>query len=207
MALFRTGCPCRWALRVSPALLFAAVPKPGPSARAELLLRLPTLGPLVAARPWPLARCYSTKEQRRSPVVLLLAFPRPFNWLRSQLYYFLIRTYWDKEFSAKEFTQGAKQAFALVSKLLSQCKLDMLEELVSEEVLQVLKEKLPSLSDNQRSALAVDVDEILYTTGEEFGIYYDDSGMYRTFTYISECTQGAKPDWTITRIMHPNLLK
>nr|XP_008165101.1 m-AAA protease-interacting protein 1, mitochondrial isoform X2 [Chrysemys picta bellii] len=69
-----------------------------------------------------------------------------------------------------------EEAFALVSKLLSQCKLDLLEEFVSKEVLQVLEEKLSSLSENHRNALAADMDEIMYTTEGDVGIYYDDSG-------------------------------
>ncbi|XP_039349627.1 m-AAA protease-interacting protein 1, mitochondrial isoform X2 [Mauremys reevesii] len=69
-----------------------------------------------------------------------------------------------------------EKAFALVSKLLSQCKLDLLEEFVSKEVLQVLKEKLSSLSENHRNALAADMEEIMYTTAGDVGIYYDDSG-------------------------------
>ncbi|XP_032649505.1 m-AAA protease-interacting protein 1, mitochondrial, partial [Chelonoidis abingdonii] len=108
--------------------------------------------------------------------VVVVGIPNPFIWLRTRLYCFLIRAYFDQEFSVEEFTQGAKQAFALVSKLLSQCKLDLLEEFVSKEVLQVLEEKLSSLSENHRNALAADMDEIMYTTAGDVGIYYDDSG-------------------------------
>nr|XP_042707632.1 m-AAA protease-interacting protein 1, mitochondrial isoform X1 [Chrysemys picta bellii] len=44
------------------------------------------------------------------------------------------------------------------------------------QVLQVLEEKLSSLSENHRNALAADMDEIMYTTEGDVGIYYDDSG-------------------------------
>ncbi|KAL8183693.1 UNVERIFIED_CONTAM: m-AAA protease-interacting protein 1, mitochondrial [Gekko kuhli] len=97
-------------------------------------------------------------------------------WLRTRLYFFLIRAYFDQEFSIHEFTQGAKQAFTLVSKLISECKYELLEELISKEMLQVLKEKLSLLSADHRSALAADMDEIMYTTAGDVGIYYDDSG-------------------------------
>ncbi|XP_042306581.1 LOW QUALITY PROTEIN: m-AAA protease-interacting protein 1, mitochondrial [Sceloporus undulatus] len=112
--------------------------------------------------------------RRRSVVVV--GVPNPLVWLRTRLYFFLIRAYFDQEFSAQEFTQGAKQAFAHVSRLISHCKYDLLEELVSKEMIQMLKEKLSSLSENHRSALAADMDEIMYTTAGDVGIYYDDSG-------------------------------
>ncbi|XP_062972277.1 m-AAA protease-interacting protein 1, mitochondrial [Elgaria multicarinata webbii] len=130
--------------------------------------------------PWlPPARPYSSEPERggrRKPSVVVVEVPKPLLWLRTRLYFFLIRAYFDQEFSIRDFTEGAKQAFALVSGLISQCKYDLLEELVSEEMVQVLKEKLSSLSENHKSALAADMDEIMYTTAGDVGIYYDDSG-------------------------------
>ncbi|NXA53793.1 MAIP1 protein, partial [Nothocercus julius] len=143
------------------------------------------------------------------------------------------------------------QAFSLVSKLLSQRKLDLLEELVSEEALKVLKEKISVLPDNHRDALAAELDAIMYTTEGDVRIYYDDDGIkfvriLMRFWYLNganlpdeipgetkvfqimfgdentkekkhlltanyefqrEFTEGAKPDWTITRIEHPKLLE
>ncbi|NWQ62024.1 MAIP1 protein, partial [Tyrannus savana] len=175
----------------------------------------------------------------------------PFAWLRTRFYYLLIRLYFDQEFSVEEFTRGAKQAFSVVSKLLSQRKLELLDELVSPEVLQVLKEKISLLPDSHRDALAADIDSIMYTTEGDVRIYYDDDGIkfvsiLMCFWYLNganlpdevpggakvfqivfgdestkekkhlltanyefqrEFTEGAKPDWTITRIEHPRLLE
>ncbi|KAM9380723.1 m-AAA protease-interacting protein 1, mitochondrial [Phaethornis superciliosus] len=186
--------------------------------------------------------------QRRVVVVRITS---PFAWLRTRFYYLLIRLYFDQEFSIEEFTRGAKQAFSVVSKLLSQRKLDLLDELVSAEVLQVLKEKISLLPDNHRDALAADIDAIMYTTEGDVRIYYDDDGrkfvsILMRFWYLNganlpdevpgetkvfqivfgdestkekrhlltanyefqrEFTEGAKPDWTITRIEHPRLLE
>ncbi|NXU56506.1 MAIP1 protein, partial [Turnix velox] len=175
----------------------------------------------------------------------------PIAWLRTRFYYLLIRLYFDQEFTVDEFTRGAKQAFSVVSKLLSQCKLDLLDGLVSAEVLKVLKEKISLLPDNHRDALAADIDEIMYLTEGDVRIYYDDDGIkfvsiLMRFWYLNganlpdevpaetkvfqivfgdestkekrhlltanyefqrEFTEGAKPDWTITRIEHPRLLE
>lgn len=44
------------------------------------------------------------------------------------------------------------------------------------QVLQVLKEKVTSLSDNRKIALAADVDDIVYTSAGDISIYYDEKG-------------------------------
>ncbi|XP_060113027.1 m-AAA protease-interacting protein 1, mitochondrial [Heteronotia binoei] len=149
-------------------------PPPRPAAPGSSL-RLPPLQP--PARPYS-----SGGEEggsgggRGKRSVVVVGVPNPLMWLRTRAYFFLIRAYFDQEFSIHEFTQGAKQAFALVSKLISECKYDLLEGLISKEMLQVLKEKLSRLSEDHRNALAADVDEIMYTTAGDVGIYYDDSG-------------------------------
>ncbi|KAM9664938.1 m-AAA protease-interacting protein 1, mitochondrial isoform 7-T8 [Trichechus inunguis] len=123
-------------------------------------------------------RSYSTEEQQPQPrqktKMIILGVSNPVNWIRTRIYSFLIWAYFDQEFSIREFSEGAKQAFAHVSKLLSQCKFDLLEELVAKEVLHVLKEKVTSLPDNHKNALAADIDEIVYTSTGDISIYYDE---------------------------------
>ncbi|XP_073162428.1 m-AAA protease-interacting protein 1, mitochondrial isoform X3 [Lepidochelys kempii] len=145
---------CPGPVRAFSAHLLAATARPG---RAELEPRGPAA--LTGARP-PARFCASGEpSRRRGPPgagggrsVVVVGIPNPFIWVRTRLYCFLIRAYFDQEFSVEEFTQGAKQ------------------------VLQVLEEKLSSLSENHRNALAADMDEIMYTTPGDVGIYYDDSG-------------------------------
>lgn len=43
-------------------------------------------------------------------------------------------------------------------------------------MLQVLKEKVTSLSDNRKSAIAADVNDIVYTSTGDISIYYDEKG-------------------------------
>ncbi|CAJ0962546.1 unnamed protein product [Ranitomeya imitator] len=87
------------------------------------------------------------------------------------------RAYLDRDFTVEEFTDGAKQAFSFVSRLLSQCNFDALENLVSSEILKDVKEKCLVLSDNYRNALAAESDEIMYSFPGDVAIYYDDNGM------------------------------
>ncbi|EGV92172.1 m-AAA protease-interacting protein 1, mitochondrial isoform X1 [Cricetulus griseus] len=170
---------CAWAW-TSPALRSWGPRRP--------LLRPAELSPALASLPAAPSRSYSTEEQpqqRQKTRMIILGFSNPINWVRTRIYAFLIWAYFDKEFNIAEFSEGAKQAFAHVSKLLSQCKFDLLEELVAKEVLQVLKEKVTSLSDNHKNALAAEVDDIVYTSTGDISIYYDEKG--RKFVNILMC--------------------
>lgn len=60
---------------------------------------------VTAARPYSSDRDGLKQNQK----VVVVGIPNPFIWLRTRIYYFLIKTYFDKEFSIEEFTEGAKQ--------------------------------------------------------------------------------------------------
>ncbi|XP_029967551.1 m-AAA protease-interacting protein 1, mitochondrial [Salarias fasciatus] len=115
-------------------------------------------------------RAYSSNK------VVVVGLPNPFIWFRTRIYYFLIRTYFDKEFSIDEFTEGAKQAFSHVSKLLSQCQFEALDGLVEKDLVGKLQEKCSLLPPNYKKALSADPDDIMYTTPGDVGIFYDDNG-------------------------------
>ncbi|XP_070771384.1 m-AAA protease-interacting protein 1, mitochondrial [Enoplosus armatus] len=123
-------------------------------------------------------RPYSSDRggQKQNQKVVVVGIPNPFIWFRTRIYYFLIRAYFDKEFSIEEFTEGAKQAFSHVSRLLSQCQFEALEGLVAKDLIGKLEEKCNVLPSSHKKALSADPDEIMYTTPGDVGIYYDDNG-------------------------------
>ncbi|OWJ99984.1 hypothetical protein Celaphus_00016013 [Cervus elaphus hippelaphus] len=129
----------------------------------------PVLSPLEVAATLPTfpsypRRTYSTEEQpqqRQKTKMIILGFSNPINWVRTRIYSFLIWAYFDQEFSITEFSEGAKQT------------------------LRVLKEKVTSLPDNHKNALAADIDEIVYTSTGDISIYYDEKG--RKFVNILVC--------------------
>lgn len=54
--------------------------------------------------------CSSDREGRRETrKVVVVGIPNPFIWIRTKFCFFLIRAYFDKDFSIEEFTEGAKQ--------------------------------------------------------------------------------------------------
>lgn len=59
-------------------------------------------------------RKYSSDRggEKQNQKVVVVGIPNPFIWFRTRIYYFLIRTYFDKEFNIEDFTEGAKQVSA-----------------------------------------------------------------------------------------------
>ncbi|KAG1962877.1 m-AAA protease-interacting protein 1, mitochondrial [Pimephales promelas] len=153
----------------------------------SILIRYFTSKPLLVSQSRRLApvsssvcslRQYSSERGRhkQNQKVVVVGIPNPFIWFRTRIYFFLIRTYFDKEFSIEEFSEGAKQAFSHVSRLLSQCQFESLEGLVAKDLIEKLEEKCANLPLSHQRALSAESDEIMYTTTGDVGIYYDDSG-------------------------------
>lgn len=127
---------------------------------------------VAAVRPYSSDRDSHRQKQK----MVVVGIPNPFIWFRTRIYYFLIRAYFDKEFTIDEFTEGAKQAFCHVSRLLSQCQFEALEGLVAKDLIGKLEEKCSLLPSHYKKALSADPDDIMYTTSGDVGIYYDDNG-------------------------------
>ncbi|XP_067843913.1 m-AAA protease-interacting protein 1, mitochondrial [Heptranchias perlo] len=166
-----------WSLaRLALSTLPSAHTNPAIARTAQRCLRASSRPP--ALTPLPRARGYSTERdpQQRSKKVVVVGIPNPFIWARTKIYFFLIRAYFDQDFTFDEFATGAKQAFVQVSTMLSQCNFDELKDLVSKEALEELEEKCSALPVNRREALAADLDEIMYSTPGDVGIYYDNQG-------------------------------
>ncbi|KAG8000799.1 m-AAA protease-interacting protein 1 [Nibea albiflora] len=138
--------------------------------------RLPSSSPAAAVT--AAARPYSSDPGRQNTKqkVRVVGITNPFIWFRTRIYYFLIRAYFDKEFNIEEFTEGAKQAFSHVSRLLSQCQFEALEGLVAKDLIPKLKEKCSLMPLSHKEALSAESYEIMHTVPGDVGIYYDDNG-------------------------------
>ncbi|XP_064831760.1 m-AAA protease-interacting protein 1, mitochondrial-like isoform X2 [Oncorhynchus masou masou] len=82
----------------------------------------------------------------------------------------------DEEFNIEEFTEGSKQAFSHVSRLLSGSQFESLEGLVAKDLIAKLEEKCALLPPSHLQALSADLEDLVYTTPGDVGIYYDDDG-------------------------------
>eukprot|EP00061_Rhincodon_typus_P016238 g44347.t1 len=68
---------------------------------------------LAPPRPVLWARRYGTEpgpgRQARPRKVVVVGIPNPFIWARTKMYFFLIRAYFDQDFTFEEFSAGARQ--------------------------------------------------------------------------------------------------
>lgn len=123
-------------------------------------------------------RFYSSERGtgKRHTRLFIVPISNPLVWLRFRAAKFVIQTFFDKEFSLKEFTEGARQAFIHVSCLLSQCQFEALEGLVDKDLIGNLKEKCVDLPLSHKTALFADPDEIRYMTHAHVDLSYDENG-------------------------------
>uniref|UniRef100_A0A8C8FYG0 Matrix AAA peptidase interacting protein 1 n=1 Tax=Oncorhynchus tshawytscha TaxID=74940 RepID=A0A8C8FYG0_ONCTS len=93
------------------------------------------LAPTLSVGVISTVRSYSSDRGggKQNQKVVVVGIPNPFIWFRTRIYYFLIRVYFDKEFKIEEFTEGSKQAFSHVSRLLSGSQFESLEGLVAKD--------------------------------------------------------------------------
>lgn len=63
----------------------------------------------VSSAVWNVRQYSERGRHKQNQKVVVVGIPNPFIWFRTRIYFFLIRTYFDKEFSIEEFTEGAKQ--------------------------------------------------------------------------------------------------
>ncbi|KAJ8012437.1 hypothetical protein DPEC_G00042760 [Dallia pectoralis] len=137
----------------------------------RIKMALPMLR-VSTVRPYSSDRGESKPQQK----VVVLGIPNIFIWLRTRIYYLLIRVYFDKEFKIDEFTEGSKQAFFHVSRLLSGSQFESLEGLVAKDLIAKLEEKCALLPPSHLQALSAGPEDLMYTTPGDVGIYYDDDG-------------------------------
>ncbi|CAL1688792.1 unnamed protein product [Lasius platythorax] len=91
---------------------------------------------------------------------------------------FRITPHIDKEFDVAEFLKGARYATVIISKALTNKDYESLQGLVTEDMIEILRTKIETLSPNQRQLIAVNEDDVLFyilsdiaaTIGEEHSI-------------------------------------
>ncbi|XP_059199494.1 m-AAA protease-interacting protein 1, mitochondrial [Centropristis striata] len=166
--------------------------------------RLPSASPapVVAAAGRPYSSERDGQNPQQQPQVLALNIPNPLLWFRNQVHYFLIRTFFDVEFTVEEFKEGAKQAFCHVSRLLSQCQFEGLEGLVAKDLVGKLEEKISLLSSDHKKALSADPTQIVLMTPISVLVYHsDDVQQERKFASI------LMRFWYVTSAQLPNDFK
>ncbi|XP_028031208.1 m-AAA protease-interacting protein 1, mitochondrial-like isoform X1 [Bombyx mandarina] len=94
------------------------------------------------------------------------------NWMFSN---FIIRPYFDQEFSLNEFIEASKHAVQIVSGALQNSDFKTLEGLVDKDAINALKTAVSQLSVSQRQLLAIEKEDIFYAFPYQVGVIFDDS--------------------------------
>ncbi|XP_011194955.1 m-AAA protease-interacting protein 1, mitochondrial [Zeugodacus cucurbitae] len=93
------------------------------------------------------------------------------NWILIQ---FIIRPYFDREFTIKDFVCGAKHALQIISTKLVNGEFDALNNFVSKEAISELKPTIQKLSVAQRKQLQINKTDIYFAFPYQVGIIFDE---------------------------------
>ncbi|XP_063834127.1 uncharacterized protein LOC135083322 [Ostrinia nubilalis] len=94
------------------------------------------------------------------------------NWMFSN---FIIRPYFDQEFSLHEFIEASKHAVQVVSDALTNSDFKSLEGLVDKDAIASLKNAVSKLSVSQRQLLSIQKEDIFYAFPYQVGVIFDES--------------------------------
>lgn len=107
---------------------------------------------------------------------VFLAIPNPFKVIRNWCFGFIIRAYFDPDFSFRDFTEGAKQGLSIISTEMSTGQLDNIQNLVSPKLMSELQNIIGRMNLKERTSLAISVEDILYSFPHNITVHYDDKG-------------------------------
>ncbi|KAJ8679276.1 hypothetical protein QAD02_015063 [Eretmocerus hayati] len=116
------------------------------------------------------------------PIVWPTFFRSVKNFLQCKL---IIQPRMDNDFTIEEFLDGSKYAMSTVSHALAAENYDSIRNLVSPEALQTARNKINTLSSEQKQLIAVNKDDIYVTFPYEIGIMYDDDRADQKFVEIT----------------------
>ncbi|XP_014216886.1 m-AAA protease-interacting protein 1, mitochondrial [Copidosoma floridanum] len=143
-----------------------------------------------------LTRCrnYSDESESQSDYVKLppltddkpLVYPSFFKSLRSFIQvFFVIKPYLDMDFVMNEFLEGAKQALHTVSHKLATEDYEGLEGLVTQDMINILRNKISMLSSEQKALIATQPDDIYAMFPYEVGVMFDNNNAEQKFVEIT----------------------
>ncbi|XP_030226293.1 m-AAA protease-interacting protein 1, mitochondrial [Gadus morhua] len=137
--------------------------------------------PRIAVSPFAghVHRLYGTAGEERGSkktVITVVGIPDPITWIRCKCDILIIELLFELGLGSKEFENGVKQAVVHASQMMSSRQFAQLKRVASNETVQYVKKKCASLSEEQRQALAVSLEDIIFLLPEEVSVLQDDNG-------------------------------
>lgn len=137
--------------------------------------------PIASKCPIIQHRNYSENRTEATKLPQLMEFP-PVVWpsfikfIKNWIYAnFIIKPYFETEFSLKEFVEASKHAVEVVSESLQKSDFDSLEGVVDKDAIVTLRDAVSKLSVSQRQMLSINKDDIFYAFPYQVGVMFDDS--------------------------------
>ncbi|CAL8121904.1 unnamed protein product [Orchesella dallaii] len=104
-----------------------------------------------------------------------ILWPKFVNVIRNWFFInFIIKPYFDKEFSMNEFIVGVKEAVSIVSNKLSEGKLDELDGLVEASAISQIRQSLSNFTVFQQQLLRVAAEDVFFAFPYQIGIIIPD---------------------------------
>uniref|UniRef100_A0A182M7X0 Juvenile hormone esterase binding protein n=1 Tax=Anopheles culicifacies TaxID=139723 RepID=A0A182M7X0_9DIPT len=122
----------------------------------------------------------SSRQRVRKPLMLMdfpqLVWPSVIKTIRNWIMvHFIIRPYFDREFSLPDFIQGAKQALQVVSSSLAGGEVKQLEGLVDRAAIADLKQSISKMSVAERYDIQVVKEDVYFSFPYQVGVMFDES--------------------------------
>ncbi|XP_023937293.1 m-AAA protease-interacting protein 1, mitochondrial [Bicyclus anynana] len=123
--------------------------------------------------------CEDRTDTRRLPQLMEfppIIWPSVLKFIKNWMFAnFIIRPYFDNEFSLNEFIEASKYAVQVVSECLEKSDFKALEGLVEKDAISTLKTAVSKLSVSQRQMLSISKDDIFYAFPYQVGVMFDES--------------------------------
>ncbi|KAK0090648.1 hypothetical protein PV325_009391 [Microctonus aethiopoides] len=132
-------------------------------------------------------------QQEQLPVLLppltndeIHILPNVFKAFTSAYYlHGVIKSRLDSEFNMPEFIEGSKQAVVVVSEALAREDYDSLSELVDSKVINELRNKISTLTQEQKNLIAIRLDDIYGSFPHSIRVFDSSDDGEKTFAEIS----------------------
>ncbi|CAF4736112.1 unnamed protein product, partial [Rotaria sp. Silwood1] len=119
---------------------------------------------------------YTSTDHR--PMMLMdlprIVYPNFFYTIRNFFSRIIISGYFDSTFAIKPFSDGARQALTVVSRLIGNNQFDDLSGLVTQQAINEIKKNYENLTSEQKQKISVDESEIVFTYPYLIGMIMDE---------------------------------
>lgn len=118
------------------------------------------------------------------PDISVIGIPDPITWIHCKIYMYVVDLLYELDVTSVEFERGVKQALVHVSNMMSEGKYKELKGMLSDEMVDYVKKKCSSLTDDQRQKLAISMEDVVFIQPEDVSLVFDTYGRKYCFVVM-----------------------